>query len=245
MKEGSQVNWINFIYETAYFMRLLCLKRNLLNKNRQMKGNFPIHLPVLHWFYFSVSWMGKGNAKHQYRIKVTLFEVFCQAFFIKKPRFPSSYANCNYIGPMLLYLEFYQCGGEQRDADNRFDDFREHKGSVVDDGEHPCAVLMNNMCGIVRIPFQVKCVPDNRTGNNMAQEAEKGNKEGTENGGDNKIERFILGEADVPKYAAHAKNGKRNKVVKQDTENDTACGGNPRNVADTKDKLQNRVHKSP
>ena len=62
---------------------------------------------------------------------------------------------------------------QNRHAHGGFDDFGDHVPAVVDEGENPLAVLIDDVGGIVRVPFQIQRIPDDAAGNDVAGKPEQ------------------------------------------------------------------------
>lgn len=71
------------------------------------------------------------------------------------------------------------------------------------------------MCRIVRVPLQIKCVPDYNTGENMARESEQADEKRSEKCGKDEIHLFIFQNMYLSEYSGKSEECKRYDIVEK------------------------------
>ena len=111
------------------------------------------------------------------------------------------------------------------------DDLRDHVESVVNGGEGPGTVEVDDVGGIVGVPLKVQFVPDGNTGDQVAEEAKGGHQQGAQGGGNQQVPGIVFGEAHLPEDAAQAQEGEGQDVVRKDTDQDAYGSRYPGHIA--------------
>ncbi len=129
-------------------------------------------------------------------------------------------------------------------TDRGLNDLGHHIPAVVDEREDPLRVAVYDVRRIVRVPLEIKRVPDHNTGEDMTHKSEQCHKKRSEKSGNDNVRASVLCELNLAEDASEAEQGERQDVVEKDAEDLTREVGYPRYVREAENKLDERVYKA-